>query len=56
MTKADVEKGQTAEGIAHVISSLEKYDGNSVEEKLDSLIAEHAVVMFSKTWCLFCHE
>jgi hypothetical protein len=56
MTKVDIEKGETAEGVTHVITSMENYDGNSVEEKIDSLIAKHAVVMISKSWCLFCHE
>lgn len=36
-----------------VITDLECYKGNTLGEKVDSLIQAHPVVMFNKTWCLF---
>lgn len=36
-----------------VVDDLEKYYGSTLEFKVDSFIASHPVVMFTKTWCLF---
>mmetsp|Transcript_121002 Transcript_121002/g.349619 ORF Transcript_121002/g.349619 Transcript_121002/m.349619 type:complete len:369 (+) Transcript_121002:715-1821(+) len=36
-----------------VVTDLEPYEGNTIEEKTDSFIQSHQVVMFNKTWCLF---
>lgn len=36
-----------------VIKDVDIYQGSTLEEKIDSLIASHSVVMFNRTWCLF---
>jgi glutaredoxin len=36
-----------------VISDLDVYEGDNLEEKIESLIESHPVVMFNRTWCLF---
>lgn len=37
-----------------VIEDLSDYPGTTIEEKVDSVIEQHPVVVFSKTWCPFC--
>jgi glutaredoxin len=36
-----------------VISNLDEYDGDNLEDKLEAVILKHGVVVFSKTWCPF---
>ena len=36
-----------------VLTDLDCYKGDTLGEKVDSLIKAHPVVMFNKTWCLF---
>jgi glutaredoxin len=35
------------------VTDLDCYEGRSLEQKVDSFIRAHPVVMFNKTWCLF---
>jgi glutaredoxin len=53
----DNPKGNQAEESATknitVISNLDGYDGDKLEEKLEAVIQKHGVVVFSKTWCPF---
>lgn len=51
-THRDIES-QQQEATVTVVGSLEAYKGRTLEEKVDSFIADHPVVMFNKTWCLF---
>ena len=56
---ADVEGTTPAEGPKEmenvtVVEDLSEYPGTSVEEKVDSFIQQHAVVVVSKTYCPFC--
>lgn len=37
-----------------VVEDLSVYPGTTTEEKVDSFIEQHAVVVISKTWCPFC--
>lgn len=36
-----------------IVETLDEYQGDSIAEQVESFIAAHPVVMFSKTWCLF---
>jgi glutaredoxin len=36
-----------------IVNDLSVYEGQTLEEKVDSFINSHAVIMFHKTWCLF---
>ena len=36
-----------------VVEDLSEY-GSTIEEKVDSFIERHPVVVISKTWCPFC--
>jgi glutaredoxin len=36
-----------------IVNDLNVYEGQKLEEKVDSFINSHAVIMFHKTWCLF---
>jgi glutaredoxin 3 len=36
-----------------VLTDLDGYEGTTLEQKVDSLITSHPVVIFTKTWCLF---
>jgi len=48
-------RGDDLDGEAevHVITDLDVYEGNTLGEKIDSLIASEPVVMINRTWCLF---
>ncbi|CAJ1952182.1 unnamed protein product [Cylindrotheca closterium] len=37
----------------HKIADINTYKGSTLEEKLDTLIQSHPVVMINRTWCLF---
>lgn len=62
-SKTDTDRDPTEKTIAtaapqtkaevHVVTDLQPYEGISLGEKIDSLIAAHPVVMFNRTWCLF---
>lgn len=56
LTMKDVEAtGTTAEnGNLHVIANLQEYPGSTVDEKVEAVLAQHPVVVISKTWCPFC--
>jgi glutaredoxin 3 len=47
------EAKETEEAKAIAITDLDVYKGESLGEKIDSLIQTHPVVMFTRTWCLF---
>ena len=52
---SDVDTNTTLQGQAkvNVVRDLTRYDGNTLEEQIDSLIKKEPVVMFNRTWCLF---
>mmetsp|Transcript_33861 Transcript_33861/g.70391 ORF Transcript_33861/g.70391 Transcript_33861/m.70391 type:complete len:380 (-) Transcript_33861:46-1185(-) len=55
----DVEAQEApAEGMKNIIdvTDLDSYGGETVDEKADSLIAAHPVVLISKTWCPFSRD
>ncbi|CAJ1952180.1 unnamed protein product [Cylindrotheca closterium] len=37
----------------HVITDIDAYNGSTLGEKIDAMIASHPVVMINRTWCLF---
>ena len=56
---ADIEGNPPKEGPEKmdnvtIVEDLSEYPGGSVEEKVDSFIEQHPVVVISKTWCPFC--
>ena len=56
---ADVEDNTPKEGAlavpnVTVINDLSDYPGSTIEEKVDSFLAQHAVVVISKPTCPFC--
>ncbi len=58
MTQRDVEFQEVIPKVAKectvtVVTDLSVYQGQTLEERIDSFINEHDVVMFQKTWCLF---
>ena len=56
MTKSkDIEQGDGAlkEGTVTIVTDLETYEGKTLEEKLDTFVAAHPVVMINRSWCLF---
>ncbi|CAJ1952184.1 unnamed protein product [Cylindrotheca closterium] len=36
-----------------VIIDIDAYEGSTLGEKIEAIIASHSVVMFNRTWCLF---
>jgi glutaredoxin 3 len=44
---------ENEEAKVNVITDLDVYQGETLGEKIDSLIQTHPVVMFNRTWCLF---
>mmetsp|Transcript_42737 Transcript_42737/g.103372 ORF Transcript_42737/g.103372 Transcript_42737/m.103372 type:complete len:375 (+) Transcript_42737:126-1250(+) len=46
-----VEEAEKAE--VHVVTDIDAYEGSTLGEKIDTLIASHPVVMINRTWCLF---
>jgi glutaredoxin 3 len=47
----EAEENEEAKG--NVIIDLDVYEGETLGEKIDSLVQTHPVVMFTRTWCLF---
>jgi glutaredoxin 3 len=39
-----------------VVTDLDAYDGSTLEEKVDSFILKHSVVVISKSYCAFCRD
>lgn len=37
----------------NIVTDFDIYQGDTLEEKIDSFIESHPVVMFNRTWCLF---
>ena len=43
----------STQGQVTLVTDLTDYEGISVNEKVDSLIKSHGVVMINRSWCLF---
>jgi hypothetical protein len=52
-SQRDVEEGTSPMACATVVNDLSNYEGISLNEKVDSFIKKHAVVMINRSWCLF---
>ena len=44
---------RTTQGQVTLVTDLTEYEGISVNEKVDSMIKRHGVVMINRSWCLF---
>jgi glutaredoxin 3 len=49
----EVEENEKEKAMEIVITDLDVYEGETLGEKIDSLVQTHPVVMISRTWCLF---
>jgi glutaredoxin 3 len=54
MPKPKNEAKVQGEANVNVVNDLSRFEGLVLEDKVDSLIDAYPVVMFSRTWCLFC--
>jgi len=43
----------TEQAELHRISDIDAYEGSTLEDKVDTFIRSHPVVMINRTWCLF---
>lgn len=53
--KPPQEEAQQAKNLT-IVDDLSDYPGTTVEEKVDSFIAQQPVAIISKSWCPFCRD
>ncbi|KAL3944922.1 MAG: hypothetical protein SGBAC_001013 [Bacillariaceae sp.] len=53
LDEVNSEAEEAEKAVVHVVTDIDSYNGSTLGEKIDTLIASHAVVMINRTWCLF---